>query len=295
MLVLLNPASNRGRVEQFRALVRQRAEQEQATYVETTRPGEAQEQACRAAQEGNSIIMVGGDGTLHEVANGILSAGKKVPLGIVPAGSGNDYAWSALKLPRDPAAAVERAFNGTPIDVDAGITNKRYFVNACSVGLDADIAAVATRMKRWPFMSGNRLYYGATLHQLLFGYRNCPWLSFTLDNDTSGTNTQKRYVLLAVTNGQSYGAGFRISPNSDHTDGLFDVCTIDYVPLPISLQRLPLVRRGAHVGSPEVTFYRAKSLSIEARKPLYMQMDGEIIRDSRFLIEILPAALCVRI
>src|ERR1700736_5920898 len=126
-LVILNPAANRGNMHRYRAVARQRAEQEQAEYIETRLQGEAKERALQAAREDRPVIIVGGDGSLHEVANGILSAGRRVPLGIVAAGSGNDFAWNTLKLPHDPAEAIERAFAGNLVDADAGIVNGRYF------------------------------------------------------------------------------------------------------------------------------------------------------------------------
>ncbi len=296
-LVILNPAANRGKMDKHRAVVRSRAEREQAGYVETMRQGEAQELAMIAAKEGRSVIIVGGDGSVHEVVNGILSSGRRVPLGIVGAGSGNDFAWSTLKLPQDPAAAIERAFNGKLVEVDAGIVNGRYFANSFSVGLDADIAVAADHMKNIPLMSGLRLYYITTLKQLLFGYHRCPWLSFKLyDSDGQTREMQtKRFVLMAVTNGPTYGAGFRINPNADHTDGLFDVCTIDYTPLLRALRLLPIVKRGEHGGLPEVTFYLAKSVSIESRNSVNMQLDGETSHSRSYHVKILPAALLVRV
>ena len=104
-----------------------------------------------------------------------------MPLGIIPAGSGNDYAWYTLKLPRDPAAAVERAFEGRAVASDAGSINGRYFVNAFSVGLDADVAVAAGRLKKYPFMSGQRLYLASILRQVFFGYQRSPWLTLSLD------------------------------------------------------------------------------------------------------------------
>ena len=89
-IVILNPTANRGNMEQHRALLRRLEREPQAEYVETKRQGEAQERAMNAAKEGRPIIIVGGDGSVHEVVNGILSAGRRVPLGIVAAGSGND-------------------------------------------------------------------------------------------------------------------------------------------------------------------------------------------------------------
>ncbi len=301
-IVIFNPTANRGNMNFHRTLIRSRLSGEQGNqpteYVETTRAGEAQERAMLAAKEGRPVIIVGGDGSLHEAVNGILSSGRRVPLGIIPAGSGNDYAWNTLKLPRDPVAAVERAFNGQLIDSDAGIVNGKYFANSFSVGLDADIAVTASWLKKYPLMSGERLYYTSTLRQLLFGYNKCPWLTFDFDAGTAQAQqgkTQKHYVLMAVTNGPTYGAGFRINPTADYTDGLFDVCTINFTPLLRALRLLPIVQKGEHSNLPEVTFYRTKTVHIESRSTVNIQMDGETTSAMKFDAKILPGALWVRV
>ncbi len=296
-LVILNPTANRGNMERHRVLIRSRLQSTpQGEYRETTRQGEAQELAAQAAKDDRHIIIVGGDGSVHEAVNGILSTGRRVPLGIVAAGSGNDYAWNTLKLPRDPAAAIERAFSGHLVDSDAGIVNGKYFVNSFSIGLDADIAAAAGQLKKIPFMSGSRLYYTSTLKQLFFGYSRCPWLKFTLDGEEQASgSTFKRYVLMAVTNGPTYGAGFRINPKADYSDGLLDICTINYMPLLRALKLLPLVQKGEHEILPEVTFFRARSLHIESQKPVNIQMDGEISNSTTYTAKILPGALWVRV
>src|SRR2546421_4401 len=214
-IVLLNPAANRGKMDQYRALLHRRLDAEpQAEYVETTRQGEAKELAMIAAKEGRSVIIVGGDGSVHEAVNGILSSGMRVPLGIVAAGTGNDFAWNTLKLPRVPIDAIEKAFNGQ---------------------------------------------------------------------------------LIAVTNGPTYGAGFRINPKANHADGLFDVCTIDYAPLRRALKLLPVVKKGEHIGLPEVTCYLAKSVSIESQHCVNVQMDGETSNSNSYSVENLPAALLLRV
>jgi len=301
-IVILNPTANRGNMHMHRTLIRNHLNGEQGTqqteYIETTRAGEAQERAMHAAQEGRPVIIVGGDGSLHEAVNGILSSGHRVPLGIIPAGSGNDYAWNTLKLPRDPREAIERAFHGRVMNSDVGIVNGKYFANSFSVGLDADIAQTASWLKKYPLMSGERLYYTATVRQLLFGYHKCPWLTFDLDAETPQAQTnsiQKHYVLMAVTNGPTYGAGFRINPTADHTDGLLNVCTIDYTPLLRALRLLPVVQKGEHSDLPEVTFYRAKTVRIASRFPVNIQMDGETTSATSFDAKILPGALLVRV
>ena len=296
-IIILNPAANRGKMDKYRTLILERAKREEAQYVETTKQGEAKELAMVAASKGCPIIVVGGDGSVHEVVNGILSSGSRVPLGIVGAGSGNDFAWNTLKLPHDAVHSIDKAFNGQLVEVDAGIVNGSYFVNSFSIGLDAAIAVTANRMKKIPLMSGARLYYTATLKELLLGYRKCPWLSFrSQSEDGSTTNVQsKRFVLIAVTNGPTYGAGFRINPKANHSDGLFDVCTIDYAPLIRALKLLPVVKKGEHVGLPEVTCYLAKSISIESQYCVNVQTDGETSNSDRYSVKNLPAALLLRV
>ena len=180
--------------------------------------------------------------------------------------------------------------------MDAGIVNERYFVNSLGIGLDADIAVAATMLKKYPFMSGARLYYAATLKQLLFGYQRCPWLSFDLEGGQHPVkSTEEHCVLMAITNGPTYGAGFRINPRADHTDGLFDICTITYTPLMRALKLLPIVKKGEHEGLPEMKFYRAKSINITSRNPVNVQMDGETSRAASYKAEIMPGALSVRV
>ena len=292
-LVMLNPTANRGHMQQYRELVRRKVTVEGANYVETTRAGEAEELARQAASEGRPVIVVGGDGSVYEVVNGLLASGQRVPLGIVGAGSGNDFAWNTLRLPRDPARALERAFAGTLVDVDAGRVNGRYFANAFSLGLDADIAVAAQHLKRWPLMSGARLYYSASLKQLLFSYQHCPHLSFKLD--ACEWLEMDRYVLLAVSNGPTYGGGFRINPTADHTDGWFHICAIRFVPLARALRLLPVVQRGEHARVAEAHFFQAKTIQIESLHPVHMQVDGETDCAQSYRAEILPGALCVRV
>lgn len=295
-LVLLNPTSNRGHMEAYRSLVKKKSEECQGEYIETQRGGEVEERAKEAAQQGRPVIAVGGDGTVHEAVNGILSSGCQVPLGLVGAGSGNDYAWVTLKLPKDPAEAIERAFHGQVVQADAGQLNGRYFANAFSVGLDGEIAATAARLKKYPLMSGFRLYYTSTITQLLFGYQKCPFLYLNMsDGEKEFAVDTDRYVLIAVSNGPTYGAGFRINPKADFQDTFLDICTIRYAPLPRALRLLPIVQKGDHEGLPEVAFYRAKSIDIECRKPVALQMDGETSQETSFHAKILPGVLQVRV
>ncbi len=293
-LVILNPAANRGKMQHFRNVVQPVAASNGAEYVESASARDASERARAAATAGRSVIVVGGDGAINEVVNGILAARVIVPLGIVPAGSGNDFAWNTLKLPHMLADAVRIAFTGTPAPADAGVANGRYFANSFSVGLDADVAKAAERLKRYPFMSGAALYYTSSLRQLFFAYRQCPSLTLEIDGECVTGPDLARHVIVAITNGPTYGGGFRINPTADYIDGVMDICAVRYMPRMRAVNLLPVVKRGEHDGQPEVRFFRAREVHITCPAGVNAQMDGELMRATEYTVRILPGALMVR-
>src|SRR5689334_4406046 len=168
-VVILNPAANHGRATRIRPLVERALLGGRGELALTDRPRHGEDIAREAAQSGRPVVIVGGDGTLAEAANGILSAQQPatVSLGLVAAGNGNDYAWNTLKLPHDPAAALEVALAGEVSAVDVGRVNERYFVNSLGVGIDANIAAAASELKRYPFLQGQTLYWAASLREII--------------------------------------------------------------------------------------------------------------------------------
>ncbi len=292
-LVILNPRSARGGSRSLRAAVERAVREGRAALAVTKTPGDAEALAREAALTGRDVIAVGGDGTVHEIANGILDsgAGSATALGIVPAGNGNDYAYHTLGLPRDPEHALAIALTGAPAAMDAGIVNGRCFVNSLGVGIDANIAAAAERLKRVPLLRGQALYYAASLSELIFHYDRCPQLTLAADGEPP---TNRAYALAAVSLGPTYGGGFRINPGADPRDGLFDLCTIVKPSQLRALRLLPLVEKGQHVDQPEVTRRRVRSVEMEARAPIFAHLDGEVISAARFDVRIVPGALRVR-
>ncbi len=290
-LVILNPAGNRGRCARLRAPLEKALAGGRGELALTDAPGAAEKLAADAARGGRAIIAVGGDGTLSEVAGGILASGRRVPLGIVPAGSGNDYACETLKLPRNPLQALEIALHGTPTPMDAGAVNGRYFINSLGVGIDANIAARAERLKRVPFLRGKALYQVASVYEVLFQYHKCPHLRVSLDG---AAQDERAYALAAVTIGPTYGGGFRINPTADPNDGLFDVCLIVKPRQMRALQLLPMVKQGRHSDQPEARQLRIRSLVLEADQPFHAHCDGEVFMTRRCEARILPGALLIR-
>lgn len=290
-LVILNPRSNSGRAARLRKRLENALVGGKGDLALTGAPRDAERMARDAANSGRDIVVVGGDGTITEAANGILGAGTGVSLGVVPAGSGNDYAYETLRVPRDLRKALDVALNGQPSSMDVGVVNGRHFLNSLGVGLDANIAAAAEKLKRYPFLRGQTLYWTASLRELLFHYDQCPELTVQVDDEPA---ERRIFALAAVSIGPTYGGGFRINPDADPRDCLFDLCTIWKPSLPRALRLLPKVEKGKHLAEREVTRTRVRQVLLEADRPIHAHLDGEVMLERRFEVTILPGALRVR-
>lgn len=290
-LVILNPRSNIGRAARLRKPLEKALASGKGDLVLTQAPRDAERLAQEAAASGRDVVVAGGDGTITEAANGVLSSGRPVTLGVVPAGSGNDYAYETLRLPHDPLRALEIALHGAPHAMDVGQVNGRYFLNSLGVGLDANIAAAAEKLKKYPFMRGQTLYWTASLRELIFHYNLCPHLTVQYDEQPS---EHREFALAAVSIGPTYGGGFRINPDADPRDGLFDLCTIWKPSLPRALRLLPKVEKGKHLKEREVARARVRHVVMEADRLIHAHLDGEIMLERRFEARILPGALLVR-
>ena len=290
-VVILNPVGGRGMARQVLPLVENALRSHPGELRVTRAAGETTLLAREAAAAGRDVIVVGGDGTVNEAATGILASGMRVCLGIIPAGTGNDYALRALGLPADPLAALKIALTGEALAMDVGTVNGRYFFNALGVGIDANIAAVAERFKGLPFMQGQLLYWTASLSELIFHYDRCPQLTVTYDGEPAPS---QKFAVADVGIGPAYGGGFLINPGADPRDGWFDICTIVKPSQLRALRLLPMVESGKHITQPEVSRRRVRHIILQAEQPIFAHLDGEVVRDRRFEAQILPGALLVR-
>jgi YegS/Rv2252/BmrU family lipid kinase len=289
-VVILNPASNGGRAAKLRRMIERALRGRRGELVLTTAPRHATRLAAEAARAGRSVVVVGGDGAIHEAACGILESGIDVPIGVVPAGNGNDYAIHVARMPRNIAQALELALSGPIERVDAGKFNGEFFVNALGIGLDANVAVTAERYKKYG-LAGHPLYLTASLSELLFRFDGCPTLTIRLD-DTEPT--RQTFALVALSIGPRYGGGFLVNPAADPQDGMFDVCL---VVKPSVLRAINLVHKlesGKHIGEPETTIVRCRHIVLEADHPINAQADGEISQAARFDVSLLPGALALR-
>jgi len=289
--LIVNPVAGGGRA--LRVLPRVLASLREVADVRlvhvTAAPGEATGVAAVAAAEGfEAVVAVGGDGTINEVANGLVCAGAAVPLGVVPAGRGADFVRS-LGLPRnvDAALAHLRVAAPRPIDVGRAVFadgGSRIFVNVAGVGFDAEVAASAARSRlpgaTAPYLSG-----------VAAGLRRARPRPVAVEVD--GGEIVGETLAVIVANGHSFGGGLRIAPGARPDDGLLDVAVVgDVSPLDL-LRQVPRVYRGAHVDHPKFALRPGRAICIEAPETMRVQLDGEVVGAAPVAFAIETGALLV--
>ena len=285
-LFVVNPSAGGGRAAHLIDPIRAAARSRGGEVACTERSGHAEQLARQAASQGfDAVVGVGGDGTLNEVANGLLQAESSVPLGAIPAGTGNDFVRS-LGLPPDPLAALRTVWSSAEREIDLGRCGERVFLNAAGVGFDSRAARTAQRFPN-ALKVGTLPYVAGVLLELV---RNTAH-AFCLEFD--GRRLEKRMLMVAVANGAFYGGGMMICPRAARDDGLLDVCTVGDMPRREVLRLLPKVFSGGHVGHPMVEFFRTTELTIECAAGSEIQLDGELVGRLPAVFRAAPRALRV--
>lgn len=235
----------------------------------TERPGHATALATAAAREGaERIIAVGGDGAVHEVANGILAARSSAVLGVVPIGTGNDFAKLVGVYRHSVERAVARLVTAAPRRFDAGMVLGEYFVNTLGCGFGP--AVVQTR-NAMPGLKGFLSYLVPIVRT--FATFQPPLLEVRTDAYRERGNM----MLVEVCNGTTAGGSYRFAPDADPQDGMLDICLFRKIGLAKFLIALPRVMRGTHGRMKEVTLTRSRALTIcSPEAPLVLHLDGEL-------------------
>lgn len=296
ILLIANPAAQNGRGGEAARYAIEKLSSSLATssnieLVFTARPKEASVLAENASAY-DSVIALGGDGVIHEVVNGLmrLPEPSRPALGVIPAGSGNDYARTlGMSLTLDKA--IPQLLSSRTLAYDLGICNGEYFVETLSFGLDAAIALDTVERRKKTTKTGTALFLESgfdVLFHHMRSYEYKVWL------DKKGVN-QGNMFMLAVQIGKTYGGGFNICPEALPDDGLFDIC-ITHPPLniPKAVLIFLLAKNGHHTRFKQFEFLRAKKLKIEfAEEGLPIQMDGEKVEARYFDIACVHQALRV--
>jgi diacylglycerol kinase (ATP) len=259
--------------------------------------GHATELARAAASDGcRFLVAVGGDGTIHEVANGLLTAthADATVLGIVSTGTGNDFIRS-LGIPRDYISACKKLMGPGRTVIDVGLVTyrnngqqqQRYFVNSAGVGFDGEVAETVLRL---PKGLGHSVPFILGLLKTLPAYRNKD-IKLNID----GRIEARRMLSVIVSNGAYFGGGMKIAPEAVPSDQQLDVITIGDINKLELLKVFPRVYKGTHITHPLVKTVKGKIISIESPQRILLQADGELLGEGPVSFEIVPSALCLAV
>jgi YegS/Rv2252/BmrU family lipid kinase len=305
-LVIVNPRAGRGRgaegLAQMRALLERRLGSVELTCTE--RPGHAIDLAREATIEGRALIVaVGGDGTLHEVANGILDGGGRAALGYVGLGTGGDFRRT-LGIPHRLDAYVDALASGRDLRIDVGrlrfrATNgtpaSRWFVNVASAGMGGLVDRYVARTTR--SLGGSAAYFLASARALIACERGRLRCGVTLGDEVHELRVET--FMIAICNGRYFGGGMHVAPAAKPDDGRFEVVSMD---APSKLAFAAYSRRiydGSHLASPGVQHFGCDHLALDlenerAREVFLLDVDGEPLGGLPLDVELVPRALTVR-
>jgi diacylglycerol kinase (ATP) len=285
IIILVNPNAGRGRA---RFVLREALEVMPRAGVEIDVQESRNAQhllalARRAAAEKpDAVVSLGGDGTHHYVLNGIV--GSELPLGIIPCGSGNDFA-KGLGIPTKARAAAEVLRAGNVRRVDLGRVGNTVYGCIAGAGFDSVVTRYANeRVRR---LRGSCAYAWSIL-RCLSSY--CPErLEIVSDvQEFSG-----EVIFVVVGNNVSYGGGIHLTPRAKLDDGLLDVCIVPYMGKLEFLRWVPRAYRGKHLRHPRIIYFQARKVSLSATSCLELFGDGEFMQELPATIEIVPRALPV--
>jgi diacylglycerol kinase (ATP) len=296
--IILNPMADMGNAWRIARDLRSITEQHGGVdWSGTVYPGHAIELAKQAGEQNyDLVIAMGGDGTVHEVVNGLMKVPeeKRPLLGIVPVGSGNDFAHG-LNASRIPTEALVHALDGEASTVDLGLMTdehgrKEYFDNTLGIGFGA---VVTIRSHRLPILRGFLMYLTSVIQTIILDHN-----PMSMQIETDDQKWEQSVIYLVLCNGPREGGGFLIAPEAKIDDGILNYAMITNVSRPMMLRIVPEVMKGTHGRFKQVRMGTCKRFTVSADRPLYIHADGEIftgpgtdLRNVSF--EILPKALKV--
>lgn len=298
--LILNPMADLGRAWQTANDLRPIAQEFQGelTWSGTVYPTHAIELAKQAAEEGYDIVIaLGGDGTVHEVMNGLMQVpeNKRPMMGVVPIGSGNDFAYS-MGILEKPPQALANALQGENIQaVDIGLVTDEhgrteYFDNTLGIGFDA---VVTIRSHKLPIVKGFLMYLTAVIQTIILNHNAA---KMQIETDTK--KWEQEVIMLTLCNGPREGGGFMLSPNSKNNDGTMEFLTVTKLSRATMFRLVPEFLKGTHTRFKQVQMGEFKTFTLTSDLPLYIHADGEIYTSfgsnlRKASVEILPQALKV--
>lgn len=293
ILLIANPAAQNGRAADMARDTEEMLRTATGANVrlEPTQRTRHAELLAQEAAGYDAVITLGGDGVTHEAVNGLMRIPEeqRPALGVIPAGSGNDYARS-LDVPTNLEHAIERIARNEARRVDLGRVNDSYFMETLSFGLDAAIAIETMERRKHTGKSGTALYMESGFNQIAHHLDAHAWTA----SFDGGEPVSSSSITFAVQVGPYYGGGFRICPDASVDNGRFDVC-IAHPPLGMAKAAFIFVRAkgGKHTHFKCMEMRICKTLHVEFEVSPPAQMDGEQIVARVFDVSVLPHALSV--
>jgi diacylglycerol kinase (ATP) len=280
IIILVNPKAGRGKA---RSVLREALEvlRRRGARIDAQQSRDAQHLLAlarqAAAEEPDAIVSLGGDGTQHYILNGIV--GTEIPLGIIPCGSGNDFA-KGLGIPAQARAAAETLCGCNTRHVDLGRVGDTVYGCIAGVGFDSVVTRYANeRVRR---LRGSWAYAWSIL-RCLQTYRPEP-LEIVSDNQRFSGEV----IFAVVGNNVSYGGGIHLTPRAKLDDGLLDVCIVPYLEKWELLRWIPRAYRGQHLSHPRIIYFQARNVSLSTTSRLELFGDGEFMQQLPATIEIVP-------
>ena len=283
--IILNPAAGRGRAGEIRnRLVSSLQEKKIPFQLELTRgPGHAKEIAFQMSENFKTIVAAGGDGTVNEVVSGIV--GRTATIAILPIGSGNDFS-KVIGISGKINDAIDAIMSGRRKLLDLGKVNywndngekkERYFVNTLGLGLDAEIAKETKQIK---FLRGLPLYLLAAMRAI---QKHSP-------NEYKITEAKmskvERAFFICIGNGCFEGGGFKLLPNANPSDSLFDICILREMPIHEAIRIIPKLINGTHENLQKVSIWKSKKFVVEAKNTFVLHGDGEVFEENTIRAEV---------
>jgi len=291
--VIINPNALRGRSLKYWKKVSQSLiiSGFKFTEIHTNSKKDATRIASELVLQGNkNILIVGGDGTLNEVINGIVLSKidiSEIIIGVIPAGTGNDWSRTHL-ISRNPNKIVEMFLNGRIINHDIGkikvvndnVTIEHFFINIAGLGFDAAVIKRVHEALKYKVASG--LVYVKHLLFTLFKYK-----SVICEIEIDNTKFEKDVFSIAVGICKYNGNGMLQVPMANPSDGILDVVIIEKMSKLTAISQIPNLFSGKHIYHHRVSCYSAKKVIINPKYKLYAETEGEMIGEGSFEIEVL--------
>ena len=287
---IINPAA--GREDSLEMLKELLAERENCEIYATQGPRDATEYIRARCSENPDervrFYACGGDGTLNEVANGVVGF-ENASMGCYPCGSGNDFVkyFGGKKVFRD----IDALLDAPEEYIDLMRVGDRYAINATHFGFDSAVASTMQNVRRKKIIGGSNAYTTGVVVALFKAMKN----PCTVTVDGECLNPEGTLLLCTVANGQYVGGSFRCAPRSLCSDGMLEVCLVRPVSLATFMKLIKSYSQGLHLEDPRfekyIAYRRGRTIEIDAPDGFIYSFDGELIEDAHFTVEVIPAAV----